>query len=71
MTKTPEAVETTPVPEWIIPNQDKLEQVIDARLEKLKIAEKSAASRSRSTGSSAKAETGPAAKADSKEDDKS
>lgn len=38
MAETPEeaakAPETTPVPEWIIPNQDKLERVIDARLAK-------------------------------------
>lgn len=26
------ALETTPVGDWIVPNQDKLEQVIDARL---------------------------------------
>jgi hypothetical protein len=71
MAETPEAAVTTPVTEWIIPNQDKFEQVIDARLEKLKGAEKSASSRSRSTGSAAKVETGSAAKADSKEDDKS
>ncbi len=35
MAETPEAPKapaTTPVPEWVIPNQDKFEQVIDARL---------------------------------------
>jgi hypothetical protein len=30
--ETPEAPETTPTSEWVIPNQDKFEQVIDARL---------------------------------------
>ena len=46
-TEAPESVETTPIVDWIIPNQDKFEQVIDARLEKLKETEKPKASRSR------------------------
>lgn len=59
MAETPEeaekAPETTPAREWLLPNQDKLEQVIDARLaahaanEK---ADKKTSSRSRSTSSS-------------------
>ena len=50
MAETPE---TTPISDWIIPNQDKFEQVVDARLEKLKDDEKPK-SRSRAAGSSDK-----------------
>jgi hypothetical protein len=35
MAETPEAPKapaTTPIAEWLVPNQDKIEQVIDARL---------------------------------------
>jgi len=32
LAETPKAPETTPVGEWLVPNQDKFEQVIDARL---------------------------------------
>lgn len=28
----PEAPETTPIKDWIVPNQDKIERVLDARL---------------------------------------
>ena len=52
-TEAPKAPETTPVPEWIIPNQDKFEQVIDARLEKLKAEEAPKASRSRAASKDA------------------
>jgi hypothetical protein len=71
MAETPEAPEITPVPEWIIPNQDKFERVIDARLEKLKGSEKSTSSRSRNTGSAAKADPKADPKTDSKEENKS
>ena len=59
MAETPEeaekAPETTPTAEWIIPNQDKFEQVIDARLAthaENEKADKKTSSRSRSTSSS-------------------
>jgi hypothetical protein len=35
MAETPEASkvpDTTPITDWLVPNQDKIEQVIDARL---------------------------------------
>jgi hypothetical protein len=58
MAETPEATEeavkapeTTPVSEWVIPNQAKFEQVIDARLAKHadnEKADKKTSSRSRS-----------------------
>jgi hypothetical protein len=58
MADKPEAPATTPVPEWIIPNQDKLEQVIDARLAKHAESEgadkKSASTRSRTAASTDK-----------------
>jgi hypothetical protein len=44
MTETlekPAALETTPTGDWIVPNQDKLEQVIDARLKQHSDSEKS------------------------------
>lgn len=49
------APETTPTAEWIVPNQDLLERVIDARLATHAAAEKAdkkTSSRSRSTSSS-------------------
>lgn len=49
MAETNETPDTTPITEWIIPNQDKFEQVIDARLEKLKSEEKPKSSRSRAS----------------------
>jgi len=60
MAETPEAPKapaTTPVPEWVIPNQDKFEQVIDARLAahaENEETEKKAARSSRSTKDSDK-----------------
>lgn len=51
----PKAPETTPYTEWIVPNQDLLEKVVDARLAKHAANEKADAktsSRSRSTSSS-------------------
>jgi hypothetical protein len=58
MSDKPEAPATTPVPEWIIPNQDKLEQVIDARLAKHAESEssdkKSASTRSRAAATADK-----------------
>jgi hypothetical protein len=59
MATKPEAPETTPPTDWIIPNQAKVEQVIDARWAKLVESEKS----TRSSRSSA-------AKPDDKDDDK-
>lgn len=53
-TKAPEPVETietTPISDWLIPNQDKFERVIDARLEKLKESEKPKSSRSHTASS--------------------
>jgi hypothetical protein len=47
------APETTPKVDWIMPNQNLLEQVIDARLESHKAAEKPA-SRSRAASSADK-----------------
>lgn len=41
MATTPEAPETTAPKDWLIPNQDKVEQVIDARWAKLVESEKS------------------------------
>lgn len=59
MAETPEeaekALETTPTGEWLVPNQDLLERVIDARLATHAAAEKAdkkTSSRSRSTSSS-------------------
>lgn len=59
MAETPaeaeKAPETTPTSQWIVPNQDLLEQVIDARLAAhaaTEKADKKTSSRSRSTSSS-------------------
>jgi len=49
--ETPESVATTPKTDWIVPNQDLIERVVDARIETLKDAEKPARSRSRSSES--------------------
>lgn len=56
-TEAPETVETTPITDWIIPNQGLFEQVIDARLEKLKESEKPKASRSRAAAGDKKETT--------------
>lgn len=51
----PKAPETTPYNEWLVPNQDLLERVIDARMAKVAENEKAGtktSSRSRSTSSS-------------------
>ena len=52
MAETPETeskeLETTPYVDWIIPQQDKLERVIDARLAKHAANEKPAKKASRS-----------------------
>jgi hypothetical protein len=58
MAETPEAPETTLPKDWIIPNQDKVEQVIDARWATLAENEKNRKTSSRST----------AAKSDDKKD---
>lgn len=51
MAETPEAPETTPVGDWLVPNQDKFEQVIDARLATHSAGDKPSRSTSRSTSS--------------------
>ncbi|WGH21690.1 hypothetical protein SEA_INKED_1 [Arthrobacter phage Inked] len=53
MAETPKAPETTPVGDWLVPNQDKFEQVIDARLAAHSKFEKSSSrTSSRNTSSS-------------------
>jgi ribosomal protein L4 len=52
--ETEEVVETTPQADWIVPNQDLIEKVVDARIEKLKAEEKPSRSRSRSSHSDSK-----------------
>jgi len=53
LAETPKAPETTPVGDWLVPNQDKFEQVIDARLAAHSKFEKSSTrTSSRSTSSS-------------------
>lgn len=53
MAETPKTPETTPASDWLVPNQDKLEQVIDARLAQHSSNEKtSSRTSSRSTSSS-------------------
>jgi len=52
MAETPEneeAVPTTPKVDWLVPNQDLIERVVDARIETLKEAEKPSRSRSRAS----------------------
>jgi len=64
MAETPEAPETTPHTEWVVPNQDKFEQVIDARLAKHAEAEKTKKSTSRTSA----AKTEDDKSADAKQD---
>ena len=52
--ETAVALETTPPKEWIIPNQNFFEQIIDQRLEKHRSAEKPASARSRAANTSDK-----------------
>lgn len=66
MAETPEAPETTPASEWLVPNQDKFEQVIDARLAKHAENE---ASEKKSSASRASRST-PAPKEDPKDQSK-
>lgn len=52
--EAPEAPETTPYVDWIIPNQDKIERVFDERLKAHAAhekADKKTSSRSRTTAS--------------------
>lgn len=49
MAETSKAPATTDPSDWVVPNQDKIEQVIDARLAKNAAAEKRASSRSSSS----------------------
>jgi hypothetical protein len=53
--EAPKAPDTTPITDWLVPNQDKLEQVIDARLAAHAENEgtEKKTSRSRSTSASA------------------
>jgi hypothetical protein len=52
LAETPKAPETTPVGNWLVPNQDKFEQVVDARLAAHAAGEKTVRSTSRSSSSS-------------------
>ena len=58
------APETTPSSEWLVPNQDKLERVIDARLAKHAANE---AADKKTSASRASRASDPAPKADPKE----
>ncbi|AXH44547.1 hypothetical protein SEA_MEDIUMFRY_1 [Arthrobacter phage MediumFry] len=53
MAETPKAPETTPADAWLVPNQNLIEQVIDARLAAHSASEKSSPrTSSRNTSSS-------------------
>lgn len=54
MAEPKEAPETTPIADWLIPNQDKFERVIDARLAKLKDEEPKAPRRTAAAKPAAK-----------------